>query len=181
MKPVDAFGAILRGKQVGNIFGNKADIFFSTIDNLAYANSDYRFLIGDFNFIDAGIDTSADSPNFLPESSRTKWANLLTKLKLKEIHQDDHTYYHISGGTVKSSRIDRIYASFSEADWEMVNPSPRVHPLKNININSLSQHMPLGLTYELNVRRNIGSKIPDWVVQDDRYIDMVASRCSSAP
>ena len=160
---------------------DRASVFFNSIGDLSFSPSGYRFLLGDFNFIEAGIDTTADAPKYLPESTRNQWTGLLSQLRLKEVHQDDHTYFHMSKGTVRSSRIDRIYASLSEADWELSNPSPRVHPPCNADINSLSQHMPLGLRFTPREKNCRGPRIPDWVVQDDRYISMVADQWKIHP
>ena len=79
----------------------------------------HTYLLGDFNFIETPTDTSSTTTGLLISgTNQTLWNRVCEKHLLHEVRQPNHTYHFISSNLelCRSSRIDRIYVSFSSAD-----------------------------------------------------------------
>ena len=147
------------------------------------------FLVGDFNMIDESRDaTSPDASIILAGAHRERWNNLLSDMALQEVRQDTHTYYCINDEDPRSSRIDRIYISMSNADRALVTPLAHVEyagpgpallardiaagkgvssKLKKLHV---SDHVPVALTFEEGRRYRSAFKAPSWLAQDEELI-----------
>ena len=138
--------------------------------------TDYTFLVGDFNFVDSIDDTSTPfktTTNFEAKIP-AQWPKLLTDNNLHEAPQPLHTYFHISDTTEHSAKLDRIYISHDEADYELTKPTAFTHftPFTNISSTSFNQHIPVGITFHYippNTSQN-RKTIPHWIVADDRFV-----------
>ena len=85
------------------------------------------FMVGDFNFVTDVDDSSGGrgSSICLGEELNHKWTDCLSRMGLREADQSSHTHFFLTkdGGGNRSSRIDRVYHSFSEADLCLVSVS----------------------------------------------------------
>ena len=93
--------------------------------NRALPYMHFLILGGDFNFVeDKHHDTSTHSKHYdSTKAFAQAWGDFKSKLRLKEVFQRTHTF--VSGRyleTTVSSRLDRFYISYSEADWATTRP-----------------------------------------------------------
>ena len=131
------------------------------------------FLQGDFNFVENGIDTSSDQPHYLTKRQTELWDEVKTQWKLREIFQSNHTYYHIHGKAIRSARLDRLYTSLSEAEWEIVSPFANIFAIQTLPTLSFSGHVPIGIRFNLGEKKKRTKQIPIWAIEDPRYIEIV--------
>ena len=73
--------------------------------------------MGDFNFVENKYnDTASHSTYYDPTGVfKSEWTVFLAHYSLREVHQPTHTY--IEAATHTTSRLDRHYASSTEAEW----------------------------------------------------------------
>ena len=93
-----------------------------------------RILLGDLNFIEHPTDSSPPSTTLaLDHKTQRLWHKILKKFHLKEISQPIHTHYFITSDilTSRSSRIDRIYASYNSAEDAIIHPITFIPHLPN--------------------------------------------------
>jgi ribonuclease HI len=113
--------------------------------------ADYNFAGGDFNFVEDAIDTAGGTPHRLPVYAKAEWEKFLSHFRLSEAAQPIHTYYHISSTITssRSSRLDRIYHSYSEADLSLFQP---LSYLPTIPFSILTAYYSLDLTEQSAAR-----------------------------
>ena len=102
------------------------------------------FLSGDFNFVTNPSDTT--STKSLP--SRPSWDSLLETFNLSDLQQDTHTFlFHSDDPNVlpRSSRLDRIYSNFSEADRTILTPTAFIAGNPLLGKKKFNSHVPVGL------------------------------------
>ena len=85
--------------------------------------ADYIFAGGDLNFVEDAADTTG-SEHKLPAYAKGAWESFLTHFRLREAAQPLHTYFTISKNLAHShsSRLDRLFHSYSEADLALFQP-----------------------------------------------------------
>ena len=126
------------------------------------------FLVGDFNFIDDLADSSKTNANVIRGEARVRWHAFLVRHNLNEVVQETHTYYRFTDDIRNnhSSRLDRIYTSCSQAEWDALRPAahlPYAGPSPSralfdklrskLSIKatykalSVSDHIPIALTF----------------------------------
>ena len=66
-----------------------------------------------------------------------EWSTFISTFSLREFHQPAHTHYGYDGNN--SSRIDRIYGTFSEADATLYIPTCSIQNLPNSIKHHLTQ------------------------------------------
>jgi ribonuclease HI/exonuclease III len=91
-----------------------------SINKITPAN--FNFAAGDWNFIDNSKDATPYKVKYrkLSEDFSTEWSSFIVNFGLSEFHQPAHTRFSVTG--VSSSRIDRIYGTFSDADRAALTP-----------------------------------------------------------
>jgi ribonuclease HI/exonuclease III len=92
------------------------------------------FMMGDFNFTEHAQDNpSLTSKLSLTGSARQEWDRLLSSWGLREVHQPIHTYYHLTlpRSASRSSRLDRLYTSYTDAELSLVSLSCCVSHIYN--------------------------------------------------
>ena len=102
----------------------------------------YTIAMGDFNFIEHPEDHTPLSRHVLLDHTTNRlWMRVLRRFKLSELSQPIHTYYHISNTleTSRSSRIDRIYTSYSHEDTSVVHPCAYVPHLKHTKVDDFNR------------------------------------------
>lgn len=85
-----------------------------------------NIVLGDFNFTEYEEDSpSSYSSLTIKGAALDTWNKVKHTLNLREIHQPIHTHYFITSDIKKcrTSRIDRIYASLSDVDMCLLNPT----------------------------------------------------------
>ena len=88
-------------------------------------NGGHTFWCGDFNFSETPLDAPSPlSKSRLDKAGMDLWGKLKIHFSLTEIYQPDHTQHFITNSKTgcRSSKVDRIYASYSEAEKEILNP-----------------------------------------------------------
>ena len=143
-----------------------SDIF----ENSSFPFPLHHFLVmgGDFNFNEDISDSSHLTPPTIPNS----WPAILSRFNLHEIKQDLPTFLSISRPKdphspprIRTSRIDRLYLSLTEAHRSTCTFTPKVLPLKLKA--GLNAHIPLSLTVT-SIRpaphHRTNSSIPPWVI-----------------
>ena len=157
----------------------------------------HHVLLGDFNF----TETQEDAPSHtstLPIRGQTLsvWTRVLQHLKVSEIPQPIHTHYFLTHDFAKcrTSRIDRIYTSHTDAELTVIAPSAYLPPMRNSPINAYnrlnhrnssatnnlykthhsSDHVPVNLTFSLHsppTRR--GVSYPAWLGEEKIVLDYI--------
>jgi hypothetical protein len=155
----------------------------------AIAPADYNFAGGDFNFVEDDVDTAGGGAHHLTAEARGEWEKFLSHFRLSEAAQPIHTYYHITTDITssRSSRLDRLYHSYTEADLSLFQPlsylpaipfsiltayytldlaaqstakSDETSDLTELRKGrSASDHLPLTLCF-INLNPNMGGKRP---------------------
>ena len=90
----------------------------------------HSFLCGDFNFTVEGQDTSnTDSSIKLNTAQFDRWEKLRDRLRLREVEQETHTHFALMDDTTlsRSSRIDRIYTSLTDAELSVMTAIAEVN------------------------------------------------------
>ena len=159
----------------------------------------HQFLVGDFNFVEEEDDST--SPILLTKTLQKTWEELLQSLRLREIHQPEHTSWRFDmlNERVGSSRLDRIYASYDEADLTVVSPVAHL-PVDGARIirsrmraaqarhklargtpltSGSPDHTPLRLGYATNEQRTRAKSLPRWLFQCPAFLEIFTStwRC----
>ena len=145
-------------------------------------------LAGDFNFV-TNIDDapSADSATILPDTQKAIWEKILLQLTLREVRQEHHTHFTISDKIDKSSssRIDRIYITASDTEWDIIRPIAYIPPTtnspaqKNTSNTPLTDHLPVTLTCLGSQRHNKSphhKAIPKWTATDKRILALIKEK-----
>jgi ribonuclease HI/exonuclease III len=102
----------------------------------------YTVAMGDFNFVEhPGDHTPLSRTVLLDHTTERYWSRVLRRFKLSELAQPIHTYYHITSSleSSRSSRIDRIYTSYSQADTCVVHPCAYVPHLQHSKIDDFNK------------------------------------------
>ena len=137
-------------------------------------STDFTYLMGDFNFVDNKEDTSTsfDTDYSIEKRIPSQWHKLLKDYKLHEVPQPLHTYFQINDSTEHSSKLDRIYISHDEADYELVKPTAFTHVTPYTSITtSFNQHIPVGISFN-NILPDTSQKrktIPHWIAEDESF------------
>ena len=102
------------------------------------------YLGGDFNFTEHPND-STNEKVALPAN----WAAVLDHFSLREIKQDTHSYFFGSqeASIYRSSRIDRIYTSHSEADLTVRTPHAVILGQCTPSRTSYNFHLPVAVNF----------------------------------
>ena len=155
------------------------------------------YLVGDFNFVLGGDDSSNGNVGSLTGKVRGAWERLSRRLRLTEIDQPTHTWFalgadHITG---VSKRLDRIYVTMDAAEAAVNQPSAfiasspfsllgsyRSADLKDMQSAACeegevrrkaianSDHLPVGCRWDLvQTRRPKKSDVPGWVAKDPLF------------
>ena len=150
-----------------------------------------HIMCGDFNFTERADDHLPPSrSNQLDNTTLPVWESLLEHLQLAELTQPAHTYYHGTRNwhTMRSARLDRIYASYTLAQSAIINPSSHIPYTKHNKLRTLRaldcspaspddprvtklppgpDHLPVRLTFSLAPpppRRNRANQsVPSWL------------------
>ena len=182
------------GFHITNVYLPSGDKLAAKLDMVStlrrLPESGRHFLLGDFNFITTKSDSSEPNSHIVLTSTvMSRWETLLGKYGLREAHQTSHTHFHLthSGHGHRSSRIDRIYTNYTEADHSVITPTAHVsyagplparlrESLKDgkelkllVNFNRLhvSDHLPVTLQFSYNAPTG-GRQFnaPKWLGED---------------
>ena len=96
--------------------------------------------LGDLNFIESKEDTTSRSTfHHRTHSFRKAWDSYILRFGLQEVHQGSHTFFRICDNLElsHSTRLDRIYTSYSESSQSMLHPSADI---PHIPYSILSAH-----------------------------------------
>ena len=173
---------------------NRGDHFKVKGEQLKHLNAipvtKHLFMGGDFNFLEGRCDTTSTTEYHThPEKFDTVWRKFKKKYNLTQIHSDSHTFYKICSSADKShsSRLDRIYTTFSEADVEMIGlslalpnipfnilsdfNSPWIEEMqrKHTDLISGSDHIPIITQYNGKIEGNSKPNIPVWVTKTKAF------------
>ena len=102
----------------------------------------YTIAMGDYNFIEQPGDHTPESPALrLDNTTRRIWNRITAKFKLTELGQPVHTYYHVTDSlsTTRTSRIDRVYTSYSDADDSIVHPQAYLPHLERTKLHDFER------------------------------------------
>ena len=146
----------------------------------------HTYILGDFNFTESPSDTSSPTSDILISGTNsTLWDKVCAKHQLHEIRQSNHTHFFIAKtpNKCRSSRIDRIYTSFSPADLTLIALNAHT-PRLPINITNsyrtasspthtdtamikkllFSDHMPVSLSpSSTRPSKRRGTNVPRWL------------------
>lgn len=181
--------------QAGDNFGLKKKQIEALKKSLPRSNRMY--VGGDFNFVEDKLrDTSSNSDYYEATAAFLQaWDSFKQALGLNEVVQLSHTRFKTEGGmVVGSSRLDRIYVSFPQADWAVLKPYTYVPFIPNSILNAppspsngnnptgrligISDHVPVALSgspasLEDDTR---GPSIPRWAAQDPDFLRYFEAR-----
>ena len=103
-----------------------------------------NYLGGDFNFTEHSND-STNEKVALPAN----WAAILDHFNLREVKQDTHSYFFGSqeASIYRSSRIDRIYTSHTEADLTVRTPHAVILGQCTPSRTSYNFHLPIAMNF----------------------------------
>ena len=129
----------------------------------------HSFAMGDFNMTDCPEDSPSGASKLrLSGVLLAAWEALMGKLGLREHYQPTHTHFAICDDVTvsRSSRIDKIFSSLSDADFKVVAPVVFVAPYGTRSTEEfrrcklegdgpseafrkhfLSDHIPVSLTF----------------------------------
>ena len=99
-------------------------------------------VMGDFKFIEQPGDHTPESPALrLDDLTKRTWDRIVSKFNLTELSQPVHTYYHVTDSltTTRTSRIDRIYTSYSDADDSIVHPRAYIPHLPRTKLHDFDR------------------------------------------
>ena len=144
---------------------------FKTLLSFPKPNPDITtILVGDLNFVDHPEDCSPPSHNLaLDHHTHDIWTKVLKKYHLHEEAQPTHTHYFITNDilSTRTSRIDKIFTSYSTAEEAIIHPAtyiPHLNQNKTQDYQRLldastpntplsnplppsSDHLPVGLRF----------------------------------
>jgi hypothetical protein len=141
--------------------------------------SKYTILGGDFNFVERNEDTTGP---FVPVH-RPCWERLKEDLGIHDCTSDVHSFFHkpSTGSSSWSTRIDRFYVSYTEADLAIIKPvvSSDLHSLINRGELGFNAHVPTSLVFfprmkEASGRRRIGDSTvenPNFAIYTKKFFD----------
>jgi ribonuclease HI len=178
--------------QSGDNYGLKTDQI-ALLSRLV-PSSPFMYLGGDFNFVEnKARDTSSSSDYYDPTVSfLDTWTDFKLKFGFKEVVQLSHTYFDVGKDVTdcRSSRLDRLYISHSEADWAVVRPFAYISTIPHSVLGSVSRddkgtdcavgvsdHLPVALRFAPQplVEGRRDPSIPRWVAEHPdfkRYFDV---------
>ena len=148
-----------------------------------FPNSIY-IVAGDFNFYESPADTSSPwTP--LPSAFLEAWEGFTNTFHLTEIHQPNHTFRRGRGQARAhhcTTRLDRIYCSLSESDFDVYRPSAHLAPLPHGLLTSSgdikgldadhrgSDHLAVGTAFRPPSDVAPGRpRIPKWIAMDPAF------------
>jgi hypothetical protein len=114
--------------------------------------------MGYFNFIEQLGDHTPESPALcLDNSTKRIWDRIVTKFSLAELSQPVHTYYHVTDSlvTTRTSRIDRIYTSYSDADDSIVHPRAYIPHLPRTKLHDFDRLLDPSLIKDMGQMRQL--------------------------
>ena len=155
---------------------------------------DFMFFAGDFNFVENKFEDTASHATYYDPSGEFQkdWAGFLSHFNLREIHQPTHTYINHAQST--SSRLDRFYVSYTEADWGAKEPYTYIHTIPHTILTDhltntdtytydthndvtgshrglASDHFPVGLAFDHErIKESRGARLPAWVASDPLFL-----------
>ena len=171
--------------------------------------SDFLIMGGDFNFVEDKHSDTASASKYYDTTAkfRKEWDRLRDHFSLKEVHQGMHTYFEIDSAlsTASSSRLDRFYISYSEADWAATSPSAYIANMPYTLLHSaytatiggtgllsiledmrdgherkvgIPDHLPLTLSFKPTTApaETRGPSIPRWVAEDTSFTALFEAR-----
>jgi ribonuclease HI/exonuclease III len=176
------------GTARGNHFSVKSEQL-KHLNNLP--TSRHFFMGGDFNFLEDRDDTTSDTEyhSHTPEFA-SLWAKFQDKYGLSQIRSDSHTYYKICASAAKShsSRLDRIYTTYTEADIESLGlsltlpniphnimsdfNSPWLENMKregSDEVVSGSDHIPILTQFNTGSKGDTRPSIPVWTTKTKTF------------
>ena len=121
---------------------HKSATRISQLDALVDSLPSFTHLIvgGDFNFVEDKFEDSSSHSSHYDNSAKFNktWSNFKDHFNLKEVAQQTHTYISNSGdpSTAGTSRLDRFYLSYGEADWATVKPYAYIARVPHSHDNS---------------------------------------------
>ena len=141
-------------------------------------------MAGDFNFYESPADTSSPwTP--LPSAFLEAWEGFTNTFHLTEIHQPNHTFRRGRGQARAhhcTTRLDRIYCSLSESDFDVYRPSAHLAPLPHGLLTSSgdikgldadhrgSDHLAVGTAFRPPSDEAPGRpRIPKWIAMDPAF------------
>ena len=145
---------------VTNVYLKQGDKKKSQLEKLLkIPPSNYHFLGGDFNLVDKAQDApSTTSPVYCKPGTplRSIWDDLLEHFSLFEVSQPTHTRYGIRDSLDKTttSRLDRLYISFSPADMTLVSPFSFTPFIQNSILNLLTVAQEPDSPFDLLVKNS---------------------------
>jgi hypothetical protein len=143
--------------------------------SLTPVRADFTFLGGDFNFVEHAPDTTSD----FVARARPHWENLLRSLKLRDVCSSLHTFFHRPkeglATAPRSSRLDRFYLSFSEADLLLFKPSVSTVGNPLLQGKGFNGHLPLRLQFLSSNGSPHRASLSEHVVLHDSFRKFVVS------
>ena len=122
------------GFDLSNVYlpaGDKAKERLDLLTSLpSLCTPGHAFLCGDFNFTTEGSDTSNNDASIkLNINEFDRWEKLCDQLHLREVAQETHTHFALMDDTSlsRSSRIDRIYTSHTDAELSVLTATAEVN------------------------------------------------------
>ena len=102
------------------------------------------YMGGDFNFTEHASDSSNEKV-----TPPCNWTALLDHLSLREVKQDTHSYFFGSyeASVYRSSRLDRLYTSLTEADLTVRIPHAAVLGQGAPKRTSYNFHLPVAVNF----------------------------------
>jgi endonuclease/exonuclease/phosphatase family metal-dependent hydrolase len=176
---------------------HKSTTRISQLDKLVESLPAYTHFIvgGDFNFVeDKYEDSSSHSSHYDNSTGFIKaWSSFKDHFNLKEVAQQTHTYISNSGdpNSAGTSRLDRFYLSYDEADWATVKPFAYISRVPHSLVNSRktnsqhkndfipSDHLPLSLSFKTFNHDDLSKgdpRIPRWVAKDENFLPFFEQR-----
>ena len=163
-------------------------------------NTAHTVVGGDFNFVEDQADCTGALGNCcLTSPALDVWTKEVARLRLRDVAQDSHTRFRVNATNPASSRLDRFYTSISDAELALLRQktfpvfagatqsrchatlhdrlvSGRATPL----VNSLSDHLPLGLDLGPAPPKTHGvPDVPAWVAKVPGFAEAVISAFGS--
>ena len=142
----------------------------------------YDFLMGDLNFIEHEADSASGSPYYaLPDRFAKAWESFCGKYRLRGLPSDRHTFFRVGADANYSSRLDRIYHSYDDAELVLFAPFVDHLVIPNSILKDArvavgrediarrrhfdSDHIPVALRFSDAPPIRHGHQIPNWVTK----------------
>ena len=173
---------------------HKSDTRASQLNTLTKSLPSHPYMIvgGDFNFVeDKYKDTSSHSEHYDNDERFVKaWMGFKEHFNLKEVAQSTHTYISNAGepGSAGTSRLDRIYLSYAEADWATIRPYTYIARIPHTIISYKrktkyyfvpSDHLPVSLAFKTTNNNDFekgAPRIPHWVTTEEDFVPAFEQR-----